>query len=110
MGFLVSRGGGVGKLYRYVSPQRVWFLSHFGLKTGIDFDYYGLKSSMVFKETTGICLFNSKWIVEREKYRKYIIRAEFYLFLTSLLMRSLIIKLLRYKKGLKTGMDFRGQV
>ena len=31
------------KLYRYVPPQRVWFLSHFGLKTGIDFDHYGLK-------------------------------------------------------------------
>ena len=29
------------KLYRYVPPQRVWFLSRFGLKKGID---YGLKS------------------------------------------------------------------
>ena len=45
-------------------PQRVWFLSRFGLKTGIDFDHYGLKSGMVFKGTTRaykrICLFNSK--------------------------------------------------
>ena len=63
-----SRGGGgripLYKLYRYVPPQRVWFLSRFGLKTGIDFDNYGLKSGMVFKGTTGaykrICLFNSK--------------------------------------------------
>ena len=51
-------------LYRYVPSQRVWFLSHFGLKKGIDFDHYGLKSGMVFKGTTGaykrICLFNSK--------------------------------------------------
>ena len=39
--------------YRYVPPQRVWFLSRFGLKTGIDFDHYGLKSGMVFKGTTG---------------------------------------------------------
>ena len=31
----------------------VWFLSCFGLKTGIDFDHYGLKSGMVFKGTTG---------------------------------------------------------
>ena len=63
------RGGGEGgtplyKLYRYVPPQRVWFLSRFGLKTGIEFDHYGLKSGMVFKGTTGaykrICLFNSK--------------------------------------------------
>ena len=49
-------GGGGGtplyQLYRYVLPQRVWFLSRFGLKTGIDFDRYGLKSGMVFKGTT----------------------------------------------------------
>ena len=35
-------GGGGGtplyKVYRYVPPQRVWFLSRFGLKTGINFD------------------------------------------------------------------------
>ena len=57
-------GGGGGtplyKLYRYVPPQRVWFLSRFGLKTGIDFDHYGLKLDMVVKGTTGaykrICL------------------------------------------------------
>ena len=42
------------KLYRFVLPQRVWFLSHFGLKTGIDFDHYGLKSGMVFKGTEGV--------------------------------------------------------
>ena len=33
-------GGGATplyKVYRYVSPQTVWFLSRFGLKTGIDF-------------------------------------------------------------------------
>ena len=49
------RGGGTPlyKLYRYVPPQRVWFLSRFGLKTGIDFDHYGLKSGMVYKGTKG---------------------------------------------------------
>ena len=66
---LLTRGGGGGgtplyKLYRYVPPQRVWFLSRFGLKTGIDFDHYGLKSGMVFEGTTRaykrICLFNAK--------------------------------------------------
>ena len=31
------RGVG-GGLYRYVPPQRVWCLSRFGLKTGIDFE------------------------------------------------------------------------
>ena len=36
----VSARGGTPlyKLYRYVPPQRVWFLSCFGLKTGIDFE------------------------------------------------------------------------
>ena len=45
-----ARGGGTPlyKVYRYVPPQRVWFLSRFGLKTGIDFDNYGLKSGRVF--------------------------------------------------------------
>ena len=43
-------GGGTPlyKVYRYVPPQRVCFLSRFGLKTGIDFDNYGLKSGRVF--------------------------------------------------------------
>ena len=51
-------GGGGGeegtplfKVHRYVPLQRVWFLSRFGLKMGIDFDNYGLKSGLVFKET-----------------------------------------------------------
>ena len=41
-------GGGVGyfvytgKLCRYVCPQMVWALSHFGLKWGLDFNHYGL--------------------------------------------------------------------
>ena len=52
------------ELYRYVPSQRVWFLSRFGLKMGIDFEHYGLKSGMVFKRTTRaykrVCLFNSK--------------------------------------------------
>ena len=47
-----TRGGGGGsplyKVYRYVPPQRVWFLSRFGLKTSIDFNNYGLKSGRVF--------------------------------------------------------------
>ena len=51
------------KPYRYVPPLRVWFLSRFGLKTGIDFDHYGHKSGMIFKGTTGaykrICQFST---------------------------------------------------
>ena len=42
----------------------VKFYTRFQTKTGIEFDHNGLKSGMVFKETTGaykrICLFNSK--------------------------------------------------
>ena len=105
LSYEVPGGGGTPlyKLYRYVPPQRVWFLSRFGLKTGIDFDHYGLKSGMVYKGTTGaykrICLFNSKSIVEKEKYPKYIIRAEFYQFLFSLLMRRLITIQQRSENG-----------
>ena len=46
----IPGGGGTPlyKVYRYVPPQRVWFLSRFRLKTGIDFDNYGLKSGRVF--------------------------------------------------------------
>jgi len=50
-------GGGGGwvlplyKIYRYVPPQRVWFLRRFGLKTGIDFEHFGLKLGMVIRGT-----------------------------------------------------------
>ena len=62
-------GGGALPYISYIGMCRpkgygLWFLSRFGLKTGIDFDHYGLKSGMVYKGTTGaykrICLFNSK--------------------------------------------------
>ena len=36
----------------YMPPQRVGFLRRFGLKTGIDFTYFGLELGMVFEETT----------------------------------------------------------
>ena len=34
-------------------PHRVGFLRRFGLKTGIYFAHFGLKSGMVFEGTTG---------------------------------------------------------
>ena len=52
-----SRGGGgtpFYKPYRYVPPQRVWFLVPFGLKTGINFAHFGLESGMVFEGTMGV--------------------------------------------------------
>ena len=39
------------KPIRYVPLQRVWFLCCFSLKTGIDFDHFGLESGMIFEET-----------------------------------------------------------
>ena len=49
-------GGGEGstplyQVYRYVPPQRVWFLCRFGLKTGIDFEHFGQKLGMVIEGT-----------------------------------------------------------
>ena len=41
-------------IIRYVPLQRVWFsfrFFRFGLKTGIDFDHFGLESGMIFEET-----------------------------------------------------------
>ena len=50
--------------YRYVPPQRVWFLHRFGLRTDIDFTHFDLNSGKVSEGTTGVykrvCLFNSK--------------------------------------------------
>ena len=49
MGSGVAGGGGVlplYKSYRYVLPQRVAFLHHFGLKMGTDFTQIGLESCM----------------------------------------------------------------
>ena len=47
----------------------VWFLRHFGLKTGTDFTYFaGLNSSMVFEEMhERICRFNSKLMNKKER-------------------------------------------
>ena len=56
------RGGGIPlyKPYSYVPPQRVGFLSRFGLESGV-----------AFKGTTGVSeriyRFNSKWVRKKEK-------------------------------------------
>ena len=49
-----GRGTHLHKPYRLVPTQRVWFLWRFGLKTGIDFAYFGLESGMVFEGITGV--------------------------------------------------------
>ena len=45
-------GTSLFKLYRYVSSQRVWFFSYFGLKTGIDFLPLWSNAGIIFKGTT----------------------------------------------------------
>ena len=48
----MARGGTpLYQVYRYVPPQRVWFLSRFGLKSGIDFEHFGLKLGMIIGGT-----------------------------------------------------------
>ena len=44
-------GTSLYKVFRYVLPQRVWFLSRFGMKTGMDFEHFGLKLGMVIRGT-----------------------------------------------------------
>ena len=52
MFWLRARGGTpLYEVCRYVPPQRVWFLSRFGLKTGIDFEHFSLKLGMVIEGT-----------------------------------------------------------
>ena len=57
-------GGATTPLYlphRYVPPQRVEFLRRFGLKTAVDFAYFGLNSGMLFEGMRErICRFSSK--------------------------------------------------
>ena len=46
-----GEGTPLHQVYRYVPPQRVWFSSRFGLKTGIDFEHFGLKLGMFIRGT-----------------------------------------------------------
>ena len=48
----ISRGGTpLYQVCRYVPPQRVWCLSRFGLRSGIDFEHFGLKLGMIIGGT-----------------------------------------------------------
>lgn len=61
LGLGVGLGGTfLNKLYRYVPPQRVGFLQHFGLKTSVDFAYFVLESGLVFEGTTVLHECNSR--------------------------------------------------
>ena len=52
------------KPYRYVLPQRVWFLHCYRLKMGIESAHFGLELRIVLEGTRVvyecICCFNSK--------------------------------------------------
>ena len=37
------------KPYKYVPPQKLWFLRRFGLKTGKHFAHFGLESCVAFQ-------------------------------------------------------------
>ena len=53
--FIDPPGGGGNPLlkpYRYLAPQRVWFLRRFGLKTVTEFAHFGLESGIVFEGAT----------------------------------------------------------
>ena len=62
------------KPYRYMPPQRVWFLCRFGPKTGMGFAHFGMESGVVFKGTMGvckrICRFNSELIRKKESWKR----------------------------------------
>ena len=45
---------GRGKWAVSHKPKLIRFLRRFGLKTGIDFAYFGLESGVVFQKTTGV--------------------------------------------------------
>ena len=50
-------GGGILPYISHIGmcrPTGEGFLRRFGLKTGIDFAYFGLESGMVFEGTTGV--------------------------------------------------------
>ena len=49
------------KVYRYVPPRKVWFLSRFGLKTGMDF--WG----QVWKRTWEMAIFGLKLGLDLER-------------------------------------------
>ena len=92
-------------------PQRVWFLSRFGLKTGIDFEHFGLKLGMVIRGT-----FTKAYkLIFLPSNRG--VSAKFYLFifvtLTSVQYWCICYAyamLNHVRLGLKMGMDFRSQV
>lgn len=43
-------------LYRYVQPERVWVISHFGHKQGIYFVQFSLKKGLIFAPSLKLCI------------------------------------------------------
>ena len=55
----------------YVPPQRVMFLRRFGLKTGIDFPYFGLEGFWFSRELRSVWTYLSFQFQMRRKKEKY---------------------------------------
>ena len=51
-----ERSTSLYKSYRYVPPQRVWFLGLFGLKTGIHFAHFGQELGMAQSRELRECM------------------------------------------------------
>ena len=83
-------------------------LRPFGLKTGKDFSYFDLESGMVFEGTTG-CM--NVFPVSIPNKERVIFELEMN-FLEIFCCRSNLSNndIISQTAGLKTGMDFRGQV
>ena len=43
-------------LYRYVQPESVWVISHFGHKQGIYFVQFSLKKGLIFAPSLKLCM------------------------------------------------------
>ena len=83
-------------------PQRVWFLPHFGLKSGMVFE----GATVVYER---INRFRSKWVRKRVReiceFGMHFLEV-FFCCCSNLSNDDIISK----RSGLKMGMDFRGQV
>jgi len=54
-----------------VPPQRVWLLSRFGLKTGIDFEHFGLKFTVAHNCHGKIFILAAKSISPRQNHFRH---------------------------------------
>ena len=98
------------RLYRYLSPQTVWFLRRFALKTDKD-AHFGLESSIVLKETTGVHVW-AYLSFQFQMNQKERVMSEFEMVFKKSFCLSSSLKVMTVftpLPGLKTGMNLRGR-